>query len=1426
MTTIEADIQRKFVAILAADVVGYSRLMGLDEDATLADLKACREIVDPLIDAHNGRIFGGAGDSFLAEFDSPAAAVICATEIQLAIDAHGANKPEDRRMRFRIGINAGEVIVDGEDLKGDEVNVAARLESIAPPGGVYVSGATRDRIDDNQAFEFRDQGEFRVKNIARPVRAFKIPLASEKTIVSPYRGLDTFEFDNASLFFGRSAAIAATKERLEKQADAGSAFLLIYGMSGAGKSSLLRAGLLPALVAPKDSNRDVGCRYCLFRPSEGDDPIDALVTALTSKSSLPAPADESLTLMLADALRNDPDAAIGLLEPLLNPDADNTSTVRRQRRLVIAIDQLEELFTSRSIDSDLRAAFVAAIAVLLKIPGLWIVATIRADFFHRCGEVPGFSDLKDGLGSYELLPPTGLEITQMIREPARAVGVSFEDNAKDGNLAVILQQAAARDPGSLPLLGFVLDALFEAGKERREMTFASYRALGGLEGAIAQRADEVLSTLPRSVRETLPAVISTLTTVRLHDDTVTSRAVQSDEITENPDQGALAKALLDARLLISTDGPGGAPMVRLAHEALLSNWPLAREIVAANREFLGVRSRVEADTDRWEADGCSSDLLLPAGKRLAEAEDMLATRSDDLDHRIVGYVEASIAARDAQDAAERQRALEEEAAERARILRDRRRSRLIASGAACVAVILGLLGLVMFDQWREALRTESRYLADLSHQVTQEGDAVTGLLLALEALNDKGSDRLSQILRPHVPAAQGALDAATSAGNWIDGRIALHPDSVTSVAISADGNRAVTGSIDAVARLWDPSTGELTAQFEGHADRIFAVAITPNGGRVITGSDDGTAHVWDANDGSRVSVLSGHSGRVLSVAISADGRRAVTGSEDMTARIWDAENGQTITELKGHRSGVSSVAMSRDGARILTGSWDWTARLWDAESGTVLSEMKGHTGAIRSATLSADGQKAVTGSRDETARIWNASTGDTIAELVGHTDAVFGVAITATGDRVVTGSWDKTLRIWDGETGSFIRALMGHAGIVRSVGVSADGSRIVSGGWDDTARIWDAADSKQIAELTGHKGAVSTAAMSADGRLVFTGSADGTVRVWKAGSGEFVRALGGETGSDSVRVAETSRDGRYIATGSVDGAVRLWAAEDGRQLAELEGHTDLITGLTFAGDGYRFATASLDGTVRIWDAESREKVAALDVHERAVYSVAFTADGKYIVTGADEPIAWLWDAESGEPLESFEGHTDAILSVAMTPDGRRIVTGSKDKSVRLWDRGDNHMVTSQVVSGTDPVLVVAISPDGQYIATGADDGTTRIWDAATGQQLAEYAGHRSAISSIVFSPDGSLMATGSADNTARIWATPPPPQDLIDRNKNAVSRCLTPTQRKDFHLNEDVPHWCYALKKWPFGNETEPQQQNWLVQAVIPLARWARELVD
>ena len=613
-------------------------------------------------------------------------------------------------------------------------------------------------------------------------------------------------------------------------------------------------------------------RRCLIRPSEESGAVASLIAGLFRESALPELALELTAGELTQLCLSAPDRALAPIRRAAAKAAAASGSVSSQLRLIVAIDQMEELFTIEKEPAS-REAFVRLLAALAGSGLVWVIATIRSDFFHRCGEVPGFSELKDGLGNYEILPPTGPEIAQIIREPARAVGLRFEEAADQGRLDDVLQEAAAADPGSLPLLEFVLDALYEVGREHRTLSFAAYRALGGLEGAVARRADEVVDALPPDIQEALPAVLRALTTVRPGDEAATARPVLFAEVAGTPAGRVLVDALIAARLLVTDEDASGHVFVRVAHEALLSRWPRARDIVNANRNFLETRARLKADTHRWHADDRNRELLLPSGKRLAEGKELLLSRREEVDDEVIEYIEASSLAEraliEAAEAAKRER-LEREA-ERAR------RTRFAAVVASMLALLAGAGAFVGFSGQKEAtrqaelaqmsadkarlaeqqalsardvaLRNQSLSLSLLSQQTAASGDTEAAILLALEALPAS----TSSYSRPYIVEAEIALYRALLV--HYQTKIFHHSAGVTHATFSPSGDRIVTSSYDDTARIWDLSSGEETAVLRGHEGPVERAEFSPDGSRVITAARDGTARIWNAALGDQLFVL-------------------------------------------------------------------------------------------------------------------------------------------------------------------------------------------------------------------------------------------------------------------------------------------------------------------------------------------------------------------------------------------------------------------------------------------------------------------------------------------------------------------------------------------------------------------------------------------
>ncbi len=338
-----------------------------------------------------------------------------------------------------------------------------------------------------------------------PGRALAEAAPPSWTRGSPFRGLAVFEPEHAAVFCGRSKATSEVVAALREQARAGSAFVLVTGMSGGGKSSLLRAGVLTLLDTPGVIEEVALVRHCLMRPGDGGrDPLAGLCEALLRPGALPelarvAELGEGDAAGLAAKLTARPDAAATLVgEALVHAttafERSQNLTNTPRARLALVVDQLEEVFT-HDPDPARRQAFISVLAVLARSGRAWVLATLRSDFYARLEEIPELIDLARGHGTYQLPALVPAEITALIRQPAQAAGLAYEDDSAKGRLDDVLRDAAARDPRALPLLEFTLEELYNRRTDAGLMTHAAYQEIGGMEGAIARRAEEIFSGL-------------------------------------------------------------------------------------------------------------------------------------------------------------------------------------------------------------------------------------------------------------------------------------------------------------------------------------------------------------------------------------------------------------------------------------------------------------------------------------------------------------------------------------------------------------------------------------------------------------------------------------------------------------------------------------------------------------------------------------------------------------------------------------------------------------------------------------------------------------------------------------------------------------------------------------------------------------------
>jgi hypothetical protein len=751
---------------------------------------------------------------------------------------------------------------------------------------------------DLDGFEAKLENDLR-KLIERRIEALRamgrnapVPIWHE----SPFRGLDVYRFEHAPIFFGRSAMTKAAVEQLTSNAENTEncrSFLLILGASGAGKSSLAQAGVLPALtwrgIVP-----EVGVwRRALMHPgSHSDGPFAALAQSLVAETALPellAPK-QSITELghHLKAAANDPSFPIvGALSQVEQSARTHGKLLKIETaRLVLVVDQLEELFTASELTADDRNAFIRSLDGLARCGRVSVLATMRSDYWHRAAETPLLVDMAAGNGRLDLLPPGQDDVFEMIRQAAQAAGIEFEtDPIRGTKLDATLAMDAAREPGALPLLSFLLDELYKEDIQTdggSTLTYNSMRKLGPLEGAIAKRANLVLDALSAEVQAAIPKVLWELVTISSADAEPTTQVAPMTRFPEGSPEGKIVNVLLDPQVrLLVAEGDGEGARVRLAHEALITHWEKAKRLIARHRDDYRTRTNVKEALAEYNAvTEKNRPSYLLRDPQLANALDLANRESSAFEPRQLSFIAAS--------------------RRKARLVQQLTRAAVAVF--ATVAFAASLLGLIAYRSQQKAEQNlihaeiaQSRFLAGLASQYAFLGDARTATLLALESLEDARTGKL----RHHGLDAEAALLAARH-GLQETIIIEKHVD-MGNVWFCPDGARLIT------------ATGKLLMLGSGPVFTWSSCRMP---------SCDYTAHIWDATNGREIMILKGHDREIITAKFSANGTRIVTASFDKTAGIWDAANGRELVILKGHEDAVSSADLSPDGARVVTASFD------------------------------------------------------------------------------------------------------------------------------------------------------------------------------------------------------------------------------------------------------------------------------------------------------------------------------------------------------------------------------------------------------------------------------------------------------------------------------------------------------------------------
>jgi len=596
-----------------------------------------------------------------------------------------------------------------------------------------------------------------------------------------------------------------------------------------------------------------------------------------------------------------------------------------------------------------------------------------------------------------------------------------------------------------------------------------------------------------------------------------------------------------------------------------------------------------------------------------------------------------------------------------------------------------------------------------------------------------------------------------------------HTDFVNSVALSADGSWALSGSgsfrkklpgiiTDNTMRLWNVSNGECLQIFVGHTGRVNSVAMSADGRWALSGSADCTLRLWDVSSGKCLRILEGHTNSVQSVSMSADGRRALSGSWDNSLRLWDLSSGECLRIFEGHTGSVNSVALSSDGCWALSGSSDLNLQLWDVSSGKCVRTFEEHKEEVWSVALSEDGRWGISGSQDETMchldvnGFINAAHADTSQFVICNVANVkksvklqkrFSFLIDAAVKALSEGEYGRAWRF-----ACESKSLAGYEfsyeaqDIIHRAGLRGTRTRLRSVFYRHTFRV----------------DGLSSVALSADGVLALSGSDDWTLRLWDLRSGECLRTFVGH--KYTVNSVALSGDGRWALSGSEDNTLRLWDLSSGECLRTFVGHTDSVNSVTLSADGHWALSGSGDNTLRLWDVSCGKclRVFGGQIEGRlhsGVHSVALSADGCWALSGSgyfllhrpginSDNTLRLWELSSGKCLRTFVGHTDSVTSVALSVDGRWALSGSEDNTLRLWDVSSGECLRT-LMGHTSGVNSVAMSVDGHWALSGSYQKNLRCWDVRSGECLKTFVEGDYWVKSVALSADGRWALSGGSD---------------------------------------------------------------------------------
>jgi WD40 repeat protein/class 3 adenylate cyclase len=1356
------------VTFLFTDIEGSTRLLDRLGERYAEVLNDHHRLLGDVFAEHGGQVVDTQGDAFFVAFERAGGAVAAAASVQRRLEAHPW--PEDASVRVRIGAHTGEPLVVGDHYVGMDVHRGARIAAAAHGGQVLVSQRTRELVTDSETGPtLRDLGAHRLKDLPEPERLFQLvveglpssfppPRVYEEAVASaglpdyslppadvpcPYKGLEPFQPDDADLFFGREELVAELVGRLEE-----APLLAVVGPSGSGKSSLVRAGIVPQLEL----------RTAIVTP--GAHPLGELRAAGDSE--------------------------------------------------VLVVDQFEEVFTLCR-DDDERRVFIEAILVLAD-RGTRVILSLRADFYGHCASYPRLAAALEehqallGPMSEEELRRAierPAERAELILEPGFVEGVLRDVVGEPGALPLLshslLETWKRRSGRMLTLIGYLQsggvqgavaktaetvyhDALTPEQQRLARNIFLRLTELGESTEDTRRRVS-LAEIVPRTNAADVEEVLRVLTDARLitvgedtvevaHEALIRHWPTLRAWLDEDREGRLVHRRLTEAAQEWETLGRDPAAVYRGGRLAAATEWASQHddELNELEREFLG--SSREAELGELEATKRRNRRLRILVAALAVFLVGAATLG------LVAFLQKGVA--DEQSRVAKSREIAATALEQ--LERDPQLTLLLAIEAyeraptaqAEAAVRRALVN----SHLRRVLPVDSP--GETTIDISPDGKLIaTGTPLGEVALWDRaGGRRTARLARAREPSGPEGP-----------------PPGPTFVRFSPTGDRLFAAGPSGDGRIWSVRDGRLVTRMKG-AGGLFPGGWTPDGGAVLTAAA-GVARLWDAETGAaraRFPVRGGARDFFEFFALlSPDGRFVALQDGETTVRLVRVSTGRTVAVLDGR---VLGRGFSRDGRQLVLGAARTGLRIVAVPSGRLLRVIRLRLG-VHDAAFSPDGRRLIAAGEGDAAQIWDVRSGRLLRELGGHGDDIFGVSFSPDGNLALTASADSTARLWDAATGRALAVFAGHAGVVGFARFTPDARFVVTA--SDDVRVWEVAGGA-AAVLRGHEGGVLSARFSPDGRsLISANVGDGSVRVWDVATRRQRSVLRPprSPGTQLEIFAEFSADGRLAVTSGLRGSgpplreqepARLWDLETGKVRVEFPappaeggkvGFGCPAPGAALSPDGTRLATvAECDGSLRVWDATKGALLKTVKLGGRHGEGVAWTPDGSTIVALADARFHVV-DASSFRKIRAFGPKEAGNFSPKIDRRDALVALGYGDRTARVWELATGRLVAELPHAG--PVYGVAFSPNGQFLVAASSAAPT-IWDLESQRPLVQLFGHSGAVVAVDFSPDGSSIVSGGADRSVRIWRCEvcAPIDEVLGLARSRVLRELTPAERARF----------------------------------------------